>query len=74
MNPPENVLVLRFSAVGDVVLTAPALEALRLAWPRTRILVAVKYSVRVPPVLSLKTMVRSGSPLLGCHVAPSSSL
>ena len=24
MNPPESVLVLRFSAVGDVVLTAPA--------------------------------------------------
>ena len=39
---PDSVLVLRFSAVGDVVLTAPALEALRLAWPRTRILYAVK--------------------------------
>jgi lipopolysaccharide heptosyltransferase II len=42
MNPPDSVLVLRFSAVGDVVLTAPALEALRTAWPRTRVLVAVK--------------------------------
>jgi len=42
MNPPGSVLVLRFSAVGDVVLTAPALEALRLAWPGTRIVVAVK--------------------------------
>src|SRR2546423_3713363 len=42
MKAPESVLVLRFSAVGDVVLTAPALEALRLAWPGTRILVAVK--------------------------------
>jgi lipopolysaccharide heptosyltransferase II len=42
MIQPDSVLVLRFSAVGDVVLTAPALEALRLAWPRTRILVAVK--------------------------------
>ena len=42
MTQPESVLVLRFSAVGDVVLTAPALEALRLAWPGTRILVAVK--------------------------------
>ena len=40
MKAPESVLVLRFSAVGDVVLTAPALEALRLAWPGTRILVA----------------------------------
>src|SRR2546430_16591633 len=42
MKAPESVLVLRFSAVGDVVLTAPALEALRTAWPRTRVLVAVK--------------------------------
>ena len=39
---PESVLVLRFSAVGDVVLTAPALEALRRAWPQTRIVYAVK--------------------------------
>ena len=42
MNPPGTVLVLRFSAVGDVVLTAPALDALRAAWPSTRIVVAVK--------------------------------
>jgi len=42
MNPPGTVVVLRFSAVGDVVLTAPALEALRLAWPTARIVVAVK--------------------------------
>ena len=42
MNPPDSVLVLRFSGVGDVVLTAPALEALRAAWPRTRVVVAVK--------------------------------
>ena len=42
MTQPDSVLVLRFSAVGDVVLTAPALEALRIAWPGTRILVAVK--------------------------------
>jgi heptosyltransferase-2 len=39
---PSSVLVLRFSAIGDVVLTAPALEALRRAWPRTRIVYAVK--------------------------------
>jgi heptosyltransferase-2 len=39
---PESVLVLRFSALGDVVLTAPALEALHLAWPKTRIRFAVK--------------------------------
>ena len=43
MNPaPPSVLVLRFSALGDVVLTAPAIEALRLAWPQTRIIYAIK--------------------------------
>jgi heptosyltransferase II len=38
----RTVLVLRFSAVGDVVLTAPALDALRMAWPDARIVYAVK--------------------------------
>jgi len=39
---PDSVLVLRFSALGDVVLTAPAIEALKTAWPRTRVIFAVK--------------------------------
>ncbi len=39
---PASVLVLRFSAVGDVVLTSPAIEALAKAWPKTRIVFAVK--------------------------------
>ena len=39
---PEVVLVLRFSALGDVLLTSPALEALHLAWPKARIVYAVK--------------------------------
>lgn len=38
---PEAVLVLRFSALGDVILLTPALSALRSAWPETRIVVAV---------------------------------
>jgi heptosyltransferase II len=38
----DTVVVLRFSAVGDVVLTAPALDALRRAWPRARLVYAVK--------------------------------
>ena len=42
MTEPSSVLVLRFSALGDVVLTAPALHALKQAWPKTRILYAVK--------------------------------
>ena len=37
-----TVLVLRFSAVGDVVLTAPAIEALKAAWPDARIVYALK--------------------------------
>lgn len=36
------MLVLRFSAVGDVILTAPAIGALRAAWPDARIVYAVK--------------------------------
>lgn len=39
---PETVLVLRFSAVGDVLLTTPALDALRAAWPETRIVFGTK--------------------------------
>jgi heptosyltransferase-2 len=38
----QTVLVLRFSAVGDVVLTAPAIDALRAAWPDARIVYALK--------------------------------
>ena len=38
----QTVLVLRFSAVGDVVLTAPAIGALRQAWPEARIVYAIK--------------------------------
>ena len=40
MKPPGRLLVLRFSAVGDVVLTSPALEALATHWPDTHIVVA----------------------------------
>jgi heptosyltransferase-2 len=41
-DPPESVLVLRFSSVGDVILTAPAIAALHAAWPSTRIIYAIK--------------------------------
>ncbi len=43
---PKSVLVLRFSSVGDVILTAPAVAALHAAWPRTRIIYAVKGALR----------------------------
>jgi ADP-heptose:LPS heptosyltransferase len=36
------VLVLRFSSAGDVILTSPAVHALRMAWPDTKIIYAVK--------------------------------
>jgi len=39
---PDAVVVLRFSALGDVLLTAPAIDALHQAWPRARIVYAVK--------------------------------
>ena len=38
----QTVLVLRFSAIGDVVLTSPAVGALRRAWPDARIVYAIK--------------------------------
>lgn len=40
MKAPSLLLVLRFSAVGDVVLTSPAIEALATHWPETRIVAA----------------------------------
>lgn len=59
---PRAVLVLRFSAVGDVVLTSPAIEALKTAWPQTRVLFAtkahlahlVRYNPHVDEVLPLE--------------------
>ncbi len=58
----KTVLVLRFSAVGDVVLTAPAIHALKTAWPDARIVYAVKqrlshlveHNPNVDEVLSLR--------------------
>lgn len=44
VKPPGRLLVLRFGAVGDVVLTTPALQALGEAWPDTEIV----YGVRRP--------------------------
>jgi len=38
----STVLVLRWSSAGDIVLTAPALEALSQAWPEARIVFVTK--------------------------------
>jgi heptosyltransferase-2 len=39
---PRSIAVIRFSALGDVVLTSPALEALARAWPDAEILFVTK--------------------------------
>ena len=39
---PDAVLLLRFSALGDVLLTAPAVEALHRAWPNAKLVYAIK--------------------------------
>lgn len=36
MSPPESVLIVRLSSIGDVVHTIPAYAALRRSWPSTR--------------------------------------
>ncbi len=41
-SPPRRVLVLRFSSAGDVVLTSPAIHALKSAWPETEIIYAIR--------------------------------
>jgi heptosyltransferase-2 len=39
---PKRVILLRFGAVGDMILTTPALDALRQAWPTTHISYATR--------------------------------
>jgi heptosyltransferase-2 len=39
---PDAVLVLRFSALGDVILTSPSISALHKAWPNAKIVYAIK--------------------------------
>ena len=40
--PPRRVLVLRFSSLGDIVLTSAAIASLKGAFPQTEIVFAVK--------------------------------
>ncbi len=37
MNPPKNILLIRLTAIGDVVLTLPAVSALRQNFPTAKI-------------------------------------
>lgn len=34
---PRNVLIIKLSAIGDVVMATPVIDALKRAWPRARI-------------------------------------
>lgn len=45
-NPPRSILVLRPGAMGDVLLTTPALRGLRRAFPQARISILVTASGR----------------------------
>src|SRR6185437_4922745 len=42
MNAPTKILVIRFSSLGDVVLTTPVFQALRQAYPQARIVALTK--------------------------------
>src|SRR5437899_8449609 len=42
MRVPEKILVIRFSSVGDIILTSPLLRVLRAKFPGARIDVLVK--------------------------------
>ncbi|MED5465704.1 MAG: glycosyltransferase family 9 protein [Myxococcota bacterium] len=42
ISAPKRVAVVRLSAAGDVVLTTPALESLKAAWPETEIIYVTK--------------------------------
>jgi heptosyltransferase-2 len=54
---PRNIVVLRFSAIGDIVLTAPAREALARCYPEARIHFATK--ARFAPLVSANPHVHS---------------
>jgi ADP-heptose:LPS heptosyltransferase len=42
MTPPRAALILKVDTLGDLVLFAPALQALRAAWPQTRLAVVIR--------------------------------
>jgi ADP-heptose:LPS heptosyltransferase len=44
--PPTHIAVIRLSSLGDVVLTLPAVHALRAAWPSARLTYWVKEEYR----------------------------
>ena len=63
------MLVLRFSAAGDILLTSPAIDALHQAWPETRILYVVKKGfeglVKYDPAIAETIVMEPGESALG---------
>jgi len=37
MNPPHKILIIRFSSIGDIVLTSPVIRCLRKKYPKAKI-------------------------------------
>lgn len=64
LEAPRRVLVLRFSSLGDVVLTSAAIDALKRTWPATEVVFAVKTAfadlVRSNPHVSRVVTMESG--------------
>lgn len=77
MHEPESILILRLSAIGDVVLTTPLIRALRRRFPNARIDFVIKQAFaelvehnphlnrvhRVEPVTGFKGLMQLGMQL-----------
>ena len=44
MTAPTAVLIIKVDTLGDLVVFAPTLRALRTAWPKTRLMVLIRHS------------------------------
>jgi heptosyltransferase-2 len=42
MNPPEKILIIRFSSLGDIVLTTPVIKSLKEKFPQSKIFFLTK--------------------------------
>lgn len=65
--PPPNILILRFSSIGDLLLTTPLLRAIRVRHPEARITFVVREdmadTLRHNPRITRLVGWRRGSPL-----------
>lgn len=44
--PPQRILIVRLHGLGDVLMITPAIRAMRLAWPRAKLVAVVGRAVR----------------------------